>query len=76
LLAVNATNDTAYGSVWRGKRSAAMTLQFRIFASSSNEDGTILYWHDPALEDALPFKYMEGNVSEASALYCTEMTLF
>jgi hypothetical protein len=81
LLAVNTTNDTAYGSVWRGKRSATMTLQFRMFASSSNEDGTILYytilyWHDPALVGTLPFKYTESIVSEVSELYCTETTLF
>jgi hypothetical protein len=66
LLAVN--NDTAYGSVWRGKRSAAVTLQFIMFASSSNGDGTVLYWHDPALVGALPLKYTESIVSEASAL--------
>jgi hypothetical protein len=52
LLAVNTRKDTAYGSVWRGKRSVAMTLQFRMIASSSNGDGTILYWQDPALVGA------------------------
>jgi hypothetical protein len=76
LLAVNTTNDTAYRSVWRGKRSAAMTYQFRMFASSSNGDGTKLYWPDPALVGALPFKYAESIVSEAPALYYEETTLF
>jgi hypothetical protein len=50
-----------------GNGSAAMTLQFRMFASLSNGDGlyTILYWHDSALVGALPFIYMESIVSEA-----------
>jgi hypothetical protein len=43
-LALNTAYDKAYGSVWRGKRSAAMTVQFRMFASSSNGNDIILYY--------------------------------
>jgi hypothetical protein len=32
-------------------------------------------WHDPAVVDALPFKYTESIVSAASALNCAETAL-
>jgi hypothetical protein len=33
---------------------------------------TILYWYDPAVVSALPFKYTESIVSAASALNCAK----
>jgi hypothetical protein len=36
---------------------------------------TILYWHDPAVVDAHPFKYTESIVYAASALNCAETAL-
>jgi hypothetical protein len=50
-----------------------MTVQCRTIACSGNGDHTILY--DPAVVEALPFKYRESIESVASALNCAETAL-